>query len=220
MGFNMRSSSRNGDYTAGAFNKGLPGGKTPGKLSVGRGYLVFESRADAIRLPLAGISVKRGGAGRRLFFFTHPDVPGWTVYTPEREILRDFQIAHLPVVQDVQNQINRSRVWLTAAVIAVALAITVSGYGVVKLKAPLTRAVADRIPITWEEKIGDMMIAQLKSRLAFIENRQLLSMLESVFTPLSEHISDTGYEFNLHVAKNPAINAFALPGGDIVLHTG
>ena len=216
----MHPSSQNGRYAAGAFNEGLAGGRASGTLSVAGGYLLFESQAASIRLPLSGITVKTGGAGKRLIFFTHPEVSGWMVYTPDRSILRDFQLAHLPGVQQIRRERLRFRLWSAAAVIMVLIAVLASVYGLIKLKTPLTRAVAARVPTQWEEKLGDMMIAQFKQQQPFIEDKQTLDLIASIFAPLSRNIPDAGYAFELHVVKNPAVNAFALPGGDIVVYTG
>ncbi|MDZ7830824.1 MAG: M48 family metallopeptidase [Desulfobacterales bacterium] len=216
----MHPSSQHGRYAAGAFNEELPGGRASGTLSAAGGYLLFESQAASIRLPLSGITVKPGGAGKRLIFFNHPEVPGWTVYTPDRSILTDFQLAHLPGVQQIRRERRRFRLCSAAAAMMVFIAILASAYGVFKLKVPLTRAVAARVPAEWEENLGDMMIAQFKKQQPFIEDEKPLDLLESFFAPLSQNIPDAGYGFALHVVKNPSINAFALPGGDIVLYTG
>ena len=216
----MHPSSQHGHYAAGAFNEGLPGGRASGTLSAASGDLLFESQAASIRLPLSGISVKPGGAGKRLIFFSHPEVPGWTVYTPDRSILTDFQLTHLPGIQQIRRERRRFRLWSAAAVMMIFISVLASAYGLFKLKAPLTRAVAARVPTEWEEKLGDMMIAQFKKQQPFIEDEKPLDLLASIFAPLSQNIPNAGYAFELHVVKNPAVNAFALPGGDIVLYTG
>ena len=45
-------------------------------------------------------------------------------------------------------------------------------------------------------------------------------MLEQFTSPFLSRIPEKRYQFKLHIVKNPEINAFALPGGHIVFHSG
>lgn len=72
-------------------------------------------------------------------------------------------------------------------------------------------------------KLGDAYIRQARSQLEFIDDPLLLNYLnalgnELVIAAIPNPVDRQ--KFTFHLINNPQINAFALPGGHIVIHSG
>jgi beta-barrel assembly-enhancing protease len=76
------------------------------------------------------------------------------------------------------------------------------------------------IPVVWEEQLGESVI----DTLAPAEKRCLdparAQRLESILNKLNSSASPSPYSFRVMVVNFPAVNAFAAPGGTIVIFQG
>jgi Zn-dependent protease with chaperone function len=78
-------------------------------------------------------------------------------------------------------------------------------------------AVAERIPVAREEQLGRHVFEGMRSKLALKESGDEVRLVRELGARLSQ---GSRFHYEFHVATNPAVNAFALPGGIIVVHTG
>lgn len=81
----------------------------------------------------------------------------------------------------------------------------------------IARAAVRRIPIEQEMQLGKQAFESMRGTLSLQDSGPAYEAVKALGTRLAQG-SKYGYEF--HVANNPAINAFAMPGGIIVVHTG
>jgi predicted Zn-dependent protease len=95
-----------------------------------------------------------------------------------------------------------------------------AGRGVVYLKDYVVSNAATWVPVQWEQKLGDVAFAQIKAQSRFINDTSVLSPLNRLAAPLIESIPENPYQFVLFVSESKEINAFALPGGYLVLNRG
>jgi Zn-dependent protease with chaperone function len=78
-------------------------------------------------------------------------------------------------------------------------------------------AMATRIPIAQEVRLGNHAFEQMRASLDLQDSGPAFEAV----TTLGKRLTDgSKYNYRFHVARNDAINAFALPGGIIVVHTG
>lgn len=73
------------------------------------------------------------------------------------------------------------------------------------------------VSIEDEQTLGDMVFEQYRPTLKLITQGEAPRVIEEIGEKLG---LDTPYKFKWHVADNPAVNAFAIPGGHIVVFTG
>lgn len=73
---------------------------------------------------------------------------------------------------------------------------------------------------TKAHKLGKQVIAQLMGRGMVLQDPELEEYLNSVGRRLAAHTDRKPDDFHFYVIDNPAINAFALPGGYIGVHAG
>jgi predicted Zn-dependent protease len=107
---------------------------------------------------------------------------------------------------------------LTAAGIALVLAAALLGalmWGLPRALAPLARWV----PAAWGEALGERVLAQLSSGHAVCTGAAGQAALDGLAQRLAAH-AELPYRLHVHVLRDPAVNAFALPGGEIVVMDG
>lgn len=73
------------------------------------------------------------------------------------------------------------------------------------------------VSIEDEQKFGDMVFEQYRPTLKLITQGEVPRVIEEIGEKLG---LDSPYTFKWHVADNPAVNAFAIPGGHIIVFTG
>ncbi|HEU4654138.1 MAG TPA: M48 family metallopeptidase [Steroidobacteraceae bacterium] len=78
-------------------------------------------------------------------------------------------------------------------------------------------ALAARIPIAEEIRLGQQSFADLRSSLTLADSGPAYDAVSQLGKRLSQ---GSKYPFEFHVATDPSINAFAMPGGIIVVHSG
>ncbi|MCG3111588.1 MAG: M48 family metallopeptidase [Candidatus Manganitrophus sp. SB1] len=74
-----------------------------------------------------------------------------------------------------------------------------------------------RISHTSEVKFGDLIYAQTRPGLTLLPEGETTKMIEEIGSRLTQA---SPYPFQWHVADDPTINAFAIPGGHVVVFTG
>lgn len=92
-------------------------------------------------------------------------------------------------------------------------------YGLPRLAGPL----AESIPMEWEEEIGEGVVKTVTKIFGADEskckNPKGVAVLQHLTGRLAATV-DTPYRFKVRVAKSKVVNAFATPGGHIVILSG
>jgi predicted Zn-dependent protease len=87
--------------------------------------------------------------------------------------------------------------------------------------APLfARWLAPRIPPEWEQEIGRSSVEALLKRGPMCADSVAVAGVRSVLDRLLAAAPDAPFEFTLHVSADTSVNAFAAPGGTIVVNAG
>lgn len=77
--------------------------------------------------------------------------------------------------------------------------------------------IASHISPKQEKALGESVLSQFKSDHVFISEGQALKVVEEIGDSLSK---GSLYDYQWHIISDPSINAFALPGGIIVVNSG
>ncbi|SIN77453.1 beta-barrel assembly-enhancing protease [Halodesulfovibrio marinisediminis] len=71
-----------------------------------------------------------------------------------------------------------------------------------------------------EAELGKKFSILVKSRMPIIEDPEIVSYVEGVLDRLQEHIPPQPFPFEVNVIVDDTLNAFAVPGGYVFVHTG
>ena len=77
--------------------------------------------------------------------------------------------------------------------------------------------VVDRISPETEQKLGKLLFAQVEASRSLIKDGPALAAIRDIGTRLT---AGSPYTYHWYIAKDPLINAFAMPGGYVVVNTG
>jgi predicted Zn-dependent protease len=103
-----------------------------------------------------------------------------------------------------------------AAAAAVAVALGLYFWGI----PALATVAAARVPVAWEVAVGETALVQLAppSRRCLDPDRQ--RRIDEIVAVLLRPLPDARYPFRVTVVDHPMVNAFAAPGGAIVVFRG
>jgi predicted Zn-dependent protease len=209
-----------GDFEGGAFHPELPGGRAAGRLRVDASCLELAGAPRTLRLDVAGIDVRLGGARNRVVFFTHASQPNLTLYTSDHAILSHPALTGSRAVA-AQLAAARSRRHLTRLATWGSLAAVVAAIvGLYAARNPLADAAASAIPIAAELRLGEVAFGEISRGLDMIEDPAVEAELATLVAPLLGALAVREYPFDFHVVRDGSLNAFAVPGGNVVLHSG
>lgn len=191
-----------------------------GELSIEGSVVRFRGTDLDVAFPVSGAQIKLGGASDRLVFFSHPDHPEVSLYTSDRRILRDPSLSGHAPARDQVRQARRRRCFnwtLLAVVFAVVVGLPV--LLVLNFRAA-SGVIARQVPAQWEHELGRSVFAQYRRSNLVLEQPALREQLAALSAPLLGALESERYQFDLYLVNDPNINAFALPGGVIVVNSG
>jgi Zn-dependent protease with chaperone function len=137
-----------------------------------------------------------------------------------RELRTSAPAALAAALGHTTNQVRRRRTirWL-AWVASIALLVgglTWLWYG----SEVLVDLIVSRIPLSWEESLGESAYRQFLSGQTVVREGPAVQAVQALADRLTSHIAGSPYRFQVTVVESGVVNAFALPGGYIVVFTG
>jgi predicted Zn-dependent protease len=88
-------------------------------------------------------------------------------------------------------------------------------------RSELVDLALDQVTVAQEQKLADALWQGQRSRLRLIEGKPVVRFVEETGARLvAASATPTPYRYQFFVADDPSVNAFAMPGGYIVVHTG
>lgn len=219
----MTAGTSENTYAGGAFDDSLPGGKAGGFLKLSEHRMHYRGDAGELGSPLDRMELKRGGAANRLLFFSHPSYANRQFYCSDASILKNVHLQRWPQLAGSGRRIRGltgARRFGYAALLVAALALV---GGIFSLKEAAVGLVVSQIPVEWEAKLGDSVYEQLAASHHVVDDPALNATLQRIVQPVAnsaDRLSERSYEFRFHIIEDSTINAFALPGGTMVFHTG
>lgn len=111
---------------------------------------------------------------------------------------------------------SRLRWTVVAALVAIGAAAGLYRWGL----PLLAQTLAPHVPLSWEEQLGRAAVAALAPPEARCTDQQTLDALSLITERLTAVQAPLPYRIQVYLADRPIVNAFAAPGGSIVLFRG
>ena len=190
--------------------------------------ITFESEgADGARevVPFSALNVSAGGIDHDHLVVKWVNVQGErTLYLKNPEVIRTFRQAapdHLSLsfaqAAERVRQVRHRRRLVWSLVGGVILATVLGLWFGADL---LVELAVSRIPVEWEQKLGESAYRDFLSHQEVMKDGPAVTALGEMTQRLTEQIPNNPYKFDVTVVKSDVINAFALPGGYVVVFTG
>jgi predicted Zn-dependent protease len=184
--------------------------------------LRFESETVAREIPLTRTQIEVEQAEEERICFYDSRDPEWRIHIIGAEIL-----AERPLLQQAhtRNQIHalqaapelKRRLKLIAGFVAGFAVFCLIGS--VALGA-MVRVLVNRVPPQWEQQLGDEAMKEVRRRAAFVDDTNLQARLETAVAPLLKVLPKELPPCKFYIWDTPLPNAFALPGGSVVVTKG
>jgi Zn-dependent protease with chaperone function len=212
------------------FGNDFPGSGLPCFVQVdGEGLTItFESEgSDGAReaVPFSTLTVSAGGLDHDHLVVKWTSVQGErTLYLKNPDVIRAFRQAspdHLsPPFEQAAERVRqvRHRHRIMWAAVAGSILVVVLGlwFGV----DLLVELAVSRIPVEWEQKLGESAYRDFLTHQEVMKEGSAVTALGEMTQRLTEQIPNNPYKFKVTVVKSDVVNAFALPGGYVVVFTG
>jgi len=212
------------------FGDEFPAGGAPCFVQVdGDGLTVtFDSeRGDVTRevVQFSALTVSAGGLdhdqlvvkwttqkGNRALYLKNPDV----IRAFRETVPHHLSLPFAQAAEQVRQVRQRGRlVW---SLVGGAILVTVLGLWF--WSDLFVELAVSRIPVEWEQKLGESAYRDFLSHQEVMKEGPAVAALGEMTKRLTEQIPNNPYKFDVTVVKSDVINAFALPGGYVVVFTG
>ena len=172
-------------------------------------------------LPLTPqLELRLGGAADDMVFFSDPGQPGVVLIVRDTRVLDHSALGALPGLGRALGKAKRQRSWLAVSLWTAGLLSLVLVLGLLFGAGWLVSWAVDKIPEDLEIELGRTAIEAMKTNGSFVEDPEVARQVDQLMEPLRRSVDGFAYPFEVHVVADPAVNAFALPGGQIVLNSG
>lgn len=208
------------EYSGIAISDQVKNGRTSGRIIITPGGLQFKHDEYPIQFSFKGLRIKNGGANNSLIFFEHPDYPEFTLYTQNKKILKDPFFLQNQQLQQQIKPISSRRIQKRLLYFGGFTTVLGLLFGLVFYSFEAAKGLAQEIPFEYEKQLGDEFLSSALQDRRQIEDAQLDSCVTLMTDQLVQAVEDTSFIFNFYLVEDPAVNAFALPGGHVVINSG
>jgi beta-barrel assembly-enhancing protease len=188
-----------------------------GKIVIGQAGLQFQSEQISYEISLLNLEVEFEDAGKGIFFFS-PSQPDIRIFTLAQSILRHPAIRSRPDVASMvgRRELTRALRLTLYFVCGCLLAIWLGSLAV----SGMTSVIVARIPMEWEKKLGTSEIEDLRKRGELMDASNDVAQLTALAAPLVRVLPEKRRDLKFYISGNPEPNAYALPGGYVVVNEG
>lgn len=209
------------DFPARAFSSDPSGEPIEGRLYFTSHSLSFRGGKTAIDIPLNLLRVTHDQAGEERLILRSSSQPDWTIVTSDMDVLEFRSVPEIARIADqVESRLTRRELSRRGKLVVLFFAGggLVLWLGMLAMGA-MVRAVVAKVPPQMEQEFGKGLLDELKGELEFSDDTNEVARLAAVAQPLLDVLPRT-QQWQFYVVKEPAPNAFALPGGHIVVTSG
>jgi Zn-dependent protease with chaperone function len=205
---------------ASLFHPNLGNEIVEGRIFPDRALFRFVSHSVVRDIPTDRLEAEWDAEGDRVCFRDSED--------PELTIFTDLSILEgpiVPVLQELKAEIEASkgrrefsrRMRLTLYFFLICGLIA---WGISWATGFMVRSIVAKVPMEWEQAIGEGTIEALRAEVALNQHSNEVAQLTRLADPLLRVLPEPRAEISFFIVDDPEPNAFALPGGFVVVNSG
>ncbi|MCM2371815.1 M48 family metallopeptidase [Aporhodopirellula aestuarii] len=211
-------------FSGGVFSDSLDGGRAGAEIELmPSGVGARTPDGEAFVIPYRDCQVEVGGFSGRMVFCRSAD-RSLTIFCEESKFPKALSFASSGMLDDQlklgakQRRSESRRGLLIGTFLTVGfLLLVVGGYFTIRSGA---RAAVLALPVSIDAQIGDAAMDSMDLGGPEVDDPVVIAALESIVDRLAPTAAVEGIDFRVHVVDSPEVNAFALPGGNMVVYTG
>lgn len=199
---------------------GLPGLGAPCRLGFAGGMLVV-ARQDVIEVPVESLTVTTGGFDDDTMLLNWAkDGANFSAVIADRDaqeaLVQAAPAAIAPLLRRGHRNVRyHQRKWsvVLSTLAIIGLAIIVGWWQ----SEAITAWIAQQVPVVREERLGEMLLTQLQADGGLRDEGPAVEAVKTIGTRLTQ---GSRYSYQWFVKDDPGVNAFAGPGGVVVVYSG
>ncbi|MFZ1789741.1 MAG: M48 family metallopeptidase [Saprospiraceae bacterium] len=202
-------------YKAIAYHSQFDEGRESGEIYVQQGNIHFVKNDISLSMPILSAKIEGGGTAGRQIFITSPNVD-FKFSTTDITFLKE------PALQNQKIQKQAASIFKQKTYAKIALGTTavlfVAFIGLLfYYKANIVSSIANTVPFSIEKKIGSTFMSQLTLTQEIDSTSEAVRVLREKLGPL---LKLETIPYQIFIAEDESINAFAVPGGYLVFNKG
>ena len=208
------------NYEAILIDTTISSGRVSGVLTIYSDRVEFLSDSKTIEISNTFLKITAGGAGNRLIFFSDCNINDLSIYTDDKKVLKnEFLINNHLLAGQLKSskKVVRKIIFSSIYVLSFFILLILGAY---LAKDYFVEKLANQVPREWEKKAGDQLFKTISGQYKIVENDSLKKVFLEVAKPLLNQIEKKGVKIELYFVEDPSINAFALPGGKVIIQSG
>lgn len=204
----------------GIFDPAVPGGRHPATLQVETFALtaVLQDGTE-LALPLVGIQLEVAGADNDLLFCRHPQHPGRCLYAKAALLLPALQ-GRLPeaALAPLAGRLSRRKHSLLFGIVGGVGALVL----VIWLVMQAAGTMATWLPMSVDQELGKaakpLVLSDATGKI--VTDKVVVDAVDEIIKRVVQHSESPDLPYDLTIVRSDTVNAFALPGGYMVVFTG
>ncbi|HEX9626351.1 MAG TPA: M48 family metallopeptidase [Acidiferrobacterales bacterium] len=205
---------------SGRYLDGVSAGTVDVEIGIGREALRIAAPAGVMIWRYADITQTQGRyAGEPVRLERGTQVPVDAIIVDDIAFLAAIHATAPQAARRLHNPARRRGrpLWVAAAAVGGILA----GAALYLWGIPAAaEAMAERVPVEWEEKLGDTVVESLVGDLKVCEGGAVRPVIDDLVARLDRAAPAHPYDFRVTLVDDPTVNALAAPGGGIVVFSG
>lgn len=211
-------------FSGGVFSDTIDGGRSGAEIGLLQGGICARAPDGAsFVIPYSQCQVEIGGFSGRMVFCRNPD-RSLTIFCEDRKFPAALALASSGMLDEQLGQKLKQRrsesrrgFWIGVSLLVAIVLLVVAGYFGIRAGA---RAAVHAVPLSVDQKIGSLAFESMDLGGPEVADPVVVGAMQSIIDRLSPHAAVDNMQFKVHVVDSPMVNAFALPGGTIVVYTG
>ena len=181
-------------------------------------HILIDPQDLNLKWNLSDIELKAGNGALDQIYIQNKNSQNYVLYTREKSILKSDYLKSINDF-DVYNK-NLKRSFGTRKRTLFFLIVLPVVFLIIFLlnKDRMVRSIADRSAFEWEQKMGKQVMDLYLDDAQIINDSILNQQLQQITQPLID-VVEAEKSFHIYLVQNNQTNAFALPGGHIVVHS-
>lgn len=188
-----------------------------GTLGLAGQRMVFQSEARRVEMAVHGCAIALGGAANRHAFITHPSHPDATIDITDFAFFRDPAFKGHAQAARFAAEKNKHRTLHYLSYALVWVLVLVPFYLVFFQRDILVNRGVARIPPSLDVRVGDLMYGEDGTNV--IDDRAVNADMARLMAPILNAARTPPFEYRIHIVRSETVNAYALPGGHILVNT-
>lgn len=212
------------ELEGGVFSQELPGGRAGARITVsGDGVQAQTADGHRFRVSFEQCRISLGGASGRMWF-CRDEARDITIFSEGPALGAALRVHATPALRaqldgvEAQARAAQSRsqlLWI-AGLLVLVLLIGITYFGVRRA----AQASIDLVPVSADKKLGEIAYENMDHEGRELKDPVLLGAARGIVTRLAKTQPKAEFTYDVHVIDADIVNAFALPGGEIVVYTG